>query len=141
METSEILGRGWLVVCGLVTAVHFFLMANASKEAPWALKYIVYPVTAALGLASAVCSVLAGHVAIDVALWAASGALGGAVIVYLSVWAAGGRVCDVFRLHHIHVANAAMRRHIDPQVKAGKVAAEYLTPSTFDALHEIEDRR
>jgi hypothetical protein len=141
METSEILGRGWLLVCGLVAAVHFFLMANASTVGPVWLKYLIYPATATLGGASALFAAMPGAAALTLALWCASAALGGALVVYLSVWAAGGRVCDVFRLHHIHVAHAAMNRHIAPQVHAGKVAAEYLTPSTFDALHDLEDRR
>ena len=95
METSEILGRGLIVAVGIAAAVRFHLMANGSRRAPFWMKYIAYPVTASLGLASVACALLPGDVALSAALWCVTGAFAWALIIDVTVWNAGGKVCDI----------------------------------------------
>ena len=143
MSALEILGRFLLFVTCATAAVHFHLMANAARSAPTYLKYITYPATSAAGVGGAVCVLIPSSAGLDVALWFAAAALAGALVVYISVWAAGVKVCDVMDLRHIYKAHADMRTKVDRQVKEGLVAAEYMTPSTFEAYHEMveKDRR
>jgi hypothetical protein len=143
MSALEILGRVFLFFTCTTAWVHFHVMASNANNTPIYLKYITYTATTSAALGGVVCALIPGPEALNVALWFAVITLAGALVVYLSVWDAGVKVCDVMDLRHIYKAHADMKTKVDRSVKEGLVAAEYLTPSTFDAYHEMveKDRR
>lgn len=120
---------------GLGMTLHYGAMAAAAKRAPAGMR-LCYIIAAFGGFTALILAPGDLVLAKDFAL------LGAAAALYIAwqVWRQGVHVCDL--MDHAASLRAAKRtmEHLSNIERRARVDAEYLTPSTLEAVWAAEDR-